>query len=274
MPRNQIKPLPFHARLRYPKERRTLWVTLGALGIVVLLASTVSFGGALLLVLIILWTTSMLVRVNHQRLVGNALRVGKRQFPELARQIAHAAQTLRSPPLQVFVLQEDQINAYSFGWNPPQAVVLTSGTVEALDEQEFRFLVGHEMGHITLGHTRIGTLVGGLLGAPSVPVLSDLLVPVFLWWNRAAEYSADRAGLVACGNLDKAVSALLKVMVGANLAARVEVDEIIAQSRELEKQMDAAAGQISETHPYLVHRVRELVDFWDTPECQALIAES
>jgi len=261
----------FHAQLRYPKERRTLWFTLGTLSLVVLLAGVVSFGGAVLLVLLVFWATNVLVRLNHRRHVGNALRIGKGQFPELAEQVSWAAKRLRPPPLQVFVYQEDRINAYSFGWDSPQAIVLTSGTIESLDKDEFRFVVGHEMGHIALGHTRLGSLVGGVMGAPHIPVLSTLLVPVFLWWSRSAEYSADRAGLVACGDLEKATSALLKLLVGSNLAEQVDAGEIIAQSQELSDQFDASMGEAMDSHPFLVHRVRELVDFWNTAECQALL---
>ena len=268
------KPLSFHTQLRYPKERRTLWFTLGALGLVVLLAGVVSFGGAALLVLLILWATNVLVRLNHRRHVGNALRIGKGQFPELAAQVAKAAERLRPPPLQAFVYQEDHINAYSFGWEAPQAIVLTSGTIESLDDDEFRFVVGHEMGHIALGHTRLASLVGGVLGAPHIPVLSTLLVPVFLWWSRSAEYSADRAGLVACGDMEKAVSALLKLLVGPILADQVDAGEIITQSQELSAQFDASLGEAMDSHPFLVHRVRELVDFWGTAECQALLGQT
>jgi Zn-dependent protease with chaperone function len=264
--------LSFHTRLRYPSERRTLWITFGALAFVVILAGLVSFGGAFLLLLLVLWATNVLVRLSHRRHVGNALRIGNNQFPELAEQIAKAAERLRPPPLQAFIYQEDRINAYSFGWDTPQAIVLTSGTIESLDMDEFRFVVGHEMGHIALGHTRLASLVGGVLGAPHIPVLSALLMPVFLWWSRSAEYSADRAGLVACADVEKAISALLKLLVGPVLADQVDAGEVIAQSQELSDQLDASVGEATESHPFLVHRVRELVNFWQTAECQALLS--
>ena len=42
-------------------------------------------------------------------------------------------------------------------------------------------------------------LVGGMAGIPSPFMASALLAMAFLWWNRACEFSADRAGLLACG---------------------------------------------------------------------------
>lgn len=260
----------FYNELRYPSEQRSLWLTLSILGLVMLLFSIFSFGTALLVVVLGLWSISFLVRINHSRHVGNALRVGKKQFPELAEQISQAAQIVRVPPVQVFVYQEDRINAYAFGWDVPQAIVLTSSAVESLENDELRFVIGHEMGHIALGHTRLSTLVGGLMGAPNIPILSSLILPIFLCWSRAAEYSADRAGLIACGDLNKSISALIKLLVGPKLAEKVMIDDLICQSQELNHKVDRI-GEAGVMHPYLVHRVHELRAFWNLPECKKLL---
>jgi len=71
--------------------------------------------------------------------------------------------------------------------------------------------------------------------------------------------------------MEKAVSALLKLLVGPILAEQVDAAAIIAQSQELSAQFDALMGEAMESHPFLVHRIRELVDFWSTSECQALL---
>ena len=271
MPSNPVSTQEFFHLLQFPQERKALVTTLGIFGLVVIIAGTYSLGGAFLLFLALFWAASFLVRVSHRRHIGNALRVSSRQFPELAGQSARAAQAVRVSPLQVFVYQSQTMNAYSFGWSPPQAVVLTSHLVESMDEDELRYVLGHEMGHIALGHTRLGTLVGGVLGAPRVPILSAFLVPIFLWWSRCAEYSADRAGAIACGKLDKSISALLKVMVGPALAAQVNVEEVLAQSHELDGKVDALAGEAGISHPFLVHRIRELARFWESEDGQRLL---
>ena len=263
----------FHALLRYPHERRTLYLTLLAVAGVITLVSMISLGAAFLLVAFAVFSASTLVRLNHRQHVGNALRIGARQFPELAAQAARAARAVRVPPVQVFIYQDDKINAYAFGWSDPQVIALTSELVEAMDADEFRFVVGHEMGHIALGHTKLSTLVGGVLGAPSIPFLSNLFVPAFNWWRRCAEYSADRAGLIACGNLEKAVSAQIKLMVGPRLAKQVDLEQIVAQSQELSGRLDAMAGEAGASHPFLVHRVCELARFWNTEACQEIISE-
>ena len=83
-----------------------------------------------------------------------------------------------------------------------------------MDADELRFIIGHEMGHVALGHTWLNSLVGGMAGIPSSSTSSAILTLAFLSWNRTCELSADRAGLLACGSLDKAVSSLIKLVAG------------------------------------------------------------
>ena len=67
------------------------------------------------------------------------------------------------------------------------------------------------LGHVALGHTWLNTLVGGIAGIPGSFLGGSDLDMAFLGWNRTCEYSADRAGLLACGSLEKAISALIKL---------------------------------------------------------------
>lgn len=259
------------ALLRNGNEYRSLLVAFFAMGVMIVFVGLISLGLAFFLIAFLFWTTLTVARINHRRHIGNAVRIGKRQFPALAEQTAISARKLQVSPVQVFVYQEDQINAYAFGWNDPYSIVLTSACVDAFDKDEFRFVIGHEMGHVILNHTRVNTLLGGVLGAPNIPFLSFIFAPFFMWWSRCAEYSADRAGLIACGDLEEAMSALVKLLVGTRLAHQVNLDEILNQSQELSGKMDALASEMGQSHPSMVHRLRELKKFWKSSEYQRLL---
>jgi len=69
-------------------------------------------------------------------------------------------------------------------------------------------------GHAALGHTWLNTLLGGMAGVPMPIGAAVLLTLAFRWWNRICEYSADRAGLLACGSLNSATRALVKLVSG------------------------------------------------------------
>src|SRR4030066_631930 len=97
----------------------------------------------------------------------------------------------------------------------PKAIVLYSSLFKIMDRDEIQFILGHEMGHVKLGHTWLNTLVGGLSGIPSSLGAAAIMELAFRWWNRACEHSADRAGVLACGKPNKAISALIKLETGS-----------------------------------------------------------
>lgn len=248
--------------LRHRQERRALAAAVAFTLFLLVLLGIVSLGVLLVLLPLVFWLTAALMRVEHRRHLGNAVRVSERQLPEIAQAAAQAAAMLQAPPFEVLVIESPVSNAYAFGWWPPQVVVVTSALVQMLTLEELQFVLGHEVGHIALGHTRVSSLLGGMLGAPGIPLLSFIGGVAFRWWSRLAEYSADRAGLVAVGDLTVAERALTKLMVGSQLASKVNVEEILTQAQDLDEGWAGDAGETAMDHPYLVRRLQALRAFW------------
>jgi Zn-dependent protease with chaperone function len=172
--------------------------------------------------------------------------------------------------VQVFVAPNDRLNAYTFGLSSPKVVVLHSALLPVMDADELRFVLGHELGHVRLGHTRLNSLVGGMAGIPSPFLASALLTMAFLWWNRACEYSADRAGLLACGKPHKAVSALVKLAAGPEARTQADLERALLY---IEAEDDQALSSLSETlttHPMMVRRIEELRRYATSSEYRRL----
>jgi Zn-dependent protease with chaperone function len=141
-----------------------------------------------------------------------------------------------------------------------------------MDEQELGFILGHEMGHVALGHTWLNTILGGMAGIPSPFGAAVILAFAFRWWNRACEFSADRAGLLACGSLQKGISALVKLTMGGQ---PLSTQAFTAAMARIDAEDDTLAGQLQElmaSHPMLIRRINALQAYAATPEYARLQA--
>jgi len=200
-------------------------------------------------------------RAHHRSLLERARQVTAQDTPGLAALVAESITRLQVAPVQVFVAPGDTLNAYTFGLSSPQVVVLHSALLQMLDEEELRFILGHELGHVRLGHTWLNSLVGGMAGIPSPFLASTLLAMAFLWWNRACEYSADRAGLLACGKPHKAISALVRLAAGAEARTQADLERAVQRIQAEEGDTLSAFSKIGEalaTHPMTIRRIEEL----------------
>ncbi len=240
---------------RYPNEQLIFGLTvLLVLGVIAFTAAATLCGSGLFVLGMLVFAYAA-NRVHHDDLIKRARRVSSQSTPGLARAVAAAAARLQPGPVQTYVAPGAQLNAYTFGLTDPKVVVMFAGLLRNLDEEETRFVVGHEMGHVRLGHTWLNSMIGGMAGIPSPFGAAVLLYFAFRWWNRACEFSADRAGLLACGRPDKAVSALVK-LTGALTPAEQQLALV-----RLDAEDDDPAnvlGELLSTHPMIVRRIDAL----------------
>jgi Zn-dependent protease with chaperone function len=223
---------------------------------------------------------SGLVNERAVRLVylGSAIRVDERQFPVLHRLLAEVAATLDAPALpELYVVADPVPNALTIGMDKP-LIVVTSGMVDLLDEEELRFVLGHEMGHVGSGHAVYQTLLQRLIllsGVLTAIPLGGLGVRAILAglmeWSRKAELSGDRAGLLAAQDPAVAFRTHMKLASGGHLE-HLDPTSFFAQGAEY-----AAAGDLrdsllklllieAQSHPFAVVRAGELRKWVDAGE--------
>lgn len=208
-------------------------------------------------------------QAHHNQIMRSATRVTAQSAPGLAQLAAECGQTLKSGPFELYVLPARQLNAYTFGISDPRVVVLYSPLMKIMDAAELRFIIGHELGHVVFNHTWINTLLGGMAGMPPSLGVAVIFTFAFRWWNRACEYSCDRAGLVACGSLEKATSALVKLVAG-DVDTQAELDYVL---QVLDAQDDSPASVLAETlqtHPLMIRRIEKLRSFAASAEYRQL----
>lgn len=255
---------------RYANETLILIGTLLLIVAALLLTSVPTLCLSPLFVLLMVLFAAQSNRAHHQQLMQQAYLVTPQSLPGLAEIVEQCRRRLRVGPVQTYVVRRRELNAYTFGLSDPNVIVLHSSLFDVMDADEMRFILGHELGHVALGHTWLNTLIGGMAGVPMPAGAALILVFVFRWWNRACEYSADRAGLIACGSLNKAISALVQLVVG-DINTQAELQRALAL---IEQQDDSFGNILSETlatHPMIVRRIEKLRQYAASAEYRQLM---
>jgi Zn-dependent protease with chaperone function len=86
------------------------------------------------------------------------------------------------------------------------------------------------------------------------------------------EYSADRAGMLACGRPQKAVSALIKLFA-SDARSSADLQRALALiEQEDDSPLNVLAESLS-THPMLVRRIKQVQEYAASSEYRRLQAE-
>jgi Zn-dependent protease with chaperone function len=258
-------------RYRVDNEQVVLVLTVLLVLAVIVLTSTVTFclSGVFILGMFVL--SAFMIRSHHRALMRSALPVNGAQTPELDRLARICSQKLQPGAVDIYLVKQNQLNAYTFGISEPKALVLYTPMVKVMGPGELAFVIGHEMGHVALGHTWLNTILGGMAGIPAPFGAAVLLYASFRWWNRMCEYSADRAGLLACGDLNLAISALVK-LVAPNVRSQQEFDRALAMIDAQDDNVSNVLAEVFQSHPMLIRRINKLREYARTAEYQRMQA--
>lgn len=212
---------------------------------------------------------------------ANAVRVSATQFSRVHRlhEAACVALDVRDvPPL--YVAQTPIVNAGAYGMQRP-FVLLNSGMLSLLDDEELQFVLGHEFGHILSGHVLYTTMTAILLqlanrNFPIVGLAARAILIALLEWYRKAELSSDRAGALAVQNPDSAMRTMLK-LAGGGRSGDTQLAEFLQQADEYRQGGDLAdqvfkvLNVLGTTHPFPVIRVAELRDWFEAGDYDRIL---
>lgn len=189
------------------------------------------------------------VEGNQKRrieLLSTSLKITKDITPSLYNLTISIQSNLQLTNINIeyYVYNDFEINAACFSLNNDSNLILmiSSGLINLLKEEELPFVIGHEIGHYLLGHLNY------------VPKVNDLRLNKYYQSN---EISADRFGLVSCGSIEHSLKAIVKTISG--LSDKFISDNLysfINQHNEID-----GNDILSTTHPTLPTRAKALVLF-------------
>jgi Zn-dependent protease with chaperone function len=209
--------------------------------------------------------------------IASNVRVTPAMFGRLHRALTWACQILDIEEPEMYVTVDPVPNAWTYGHTKP-FVVMTTGLIDMLDEEERLFVIGHELGHIKAGHV-LYTLIARniaaiveLIGQATFGIgalLGQGLAYALLEWYRKAELTGDRAGLLVVQDLEPGIRTFMKLSGGArSMYEDMNREEFFRQIRDYEDADRSDLNRaykilltVDRTHPYSILRAKEL-DAW------------
>ena len=247
----------------------------------------IAFGIAVAMNVFSYWNADKMVLRMH-----NAVQVDEKSAPEFYGMVADLAANAGLPMPKVYLIKQDQPNAFATGRNPQNAAVAaTTGLLDRLTPEEVAGVMAHELAHVqhrdTLTMTITATLAGaismlgnfalffgsgrgnnpfgfiGVLVAMIVAPFAAMLVQMAI--SRTREYSADRRGAEICGRPEWLASALAKIAqsAGRTVNEAAERNPATAHMFIINPLNGQRADKLFSTHPDTQNRIDALMAMTD-----------
>lgn len=224
------------------------------------------------------FSDKMVLKAYHGR------QISPSENPELYNIVNNLAQRAGLPMPKVYIIPEQQPNAFATGRNPENAAVAcTEGLLELMNKNELSGVLGHELGHIKHRDILISTIAATFAGAitnvsrvfgggrASVNTrrnnapLAVLLAPIAalimqMTISRKREFMADRAGAEFSGNPLYLRDALQKLESYSKSIPLNNTSKPETASMFIVNPFSGIAGlnRLFSTHPQTSERIREL----------------
>jgi heat shock protein HtpX len=219
----------------------------------------------------------------------NAQEVDESSAPQFYGMVRDLAQRAGLPMPRVYLIDEQQPNAFATGRNPEHAAVAaTTGILHLLSARELRGVMAHELSHVAHRDILISTISATMAGAisalanfamffggrsddgrpanPLAGIAVALLAPlaaslIQMAISRSREYEADRGGAEISGEPDALADALGKIQMYAEGRIPLGPAEMHPETAQMMILNPLSAGGIKglfSTHPPTEERIARL----------------
>jgi len=171
-----------------------------------------------------------------------AKEVREHEAPELYSIVRRLAQKAEIPMPRVYIMEQDQPNAFATGRNPHHAAVaVTTGIMRILSREELEGVIGHELAHVKHRDILISTIAATIAGA--ISYLAQMAQWAMIFGGRRNNEEG--------GN---PMAALVMMIVGPIAAMLIQM----AISRSREYAADSGGARIAGNPRHLANALKKL----------------
>ncbi|MBD2203805.1 M48 family metallopeptidase [Calothrix sp. FACHB-1219] len=204
-------------------------------------------------------------RLLRLQTLGNEFRVNSRNFPKLHNAFIETCKILDEPVPDLYLYRgTGHISTYAIGVEKP-LIGVNLETLEWLEEEELLFVFGHEIARIKgkyLTYQQLAVVMPFLKNVISSTTLgfgglAANGIEIALYnWIMMAKFTADRAGLLACQDIDIAIASLMKLggLPGEYLTPEV-IEDFTQQAREFNFQELEGLDQVTKIFSFMAYQI-------------------
>ncbi len=235
--------------------------------------------------------------------MSSKIHITEKQLPKIYIMVQSICNKIGIDMPELYLELNRQPNAYIYG-TEKFTLILHSGLLECLEDDEIYAVLAHECGHIACKHGLYHTIggmvlnggvlgleeIGGLLNRKGVlggmagniiTAIDSSLELAFYHWYRCSELSADRIAIICCGSEKPVIETMMRLAGGTtHIDSEIDRDLFISQAESYqqilsENKVNKALEFLltkDNTHPLLATRAFEANEFANSDEFKSALA--
>ncbi len=217
----------------------------------------------------------------------NSILATDKQYPRILEIGLLAARRLGARQIPSFYVELDRgYQSSTYGSEDAAFVNVGAFLPRFLNDEELLFVLGHEVGHLVsqhalwmtvsmflVGQQRQNLMAEGVMGFISNPLklIEGGVESIVTNWMRVADFTADRAALLAVGSFEKAKRAIFLLHLRSRRELdEMDIDEWVRQAEAQDQTMSKLSQMMTSSTPYLGVRLVELRNFAASPQYETL----
>lgn len=193
--------------------------------------------------------------------MSSKIHITDKQLPKIYNMVESICKKIGIDMPDLYLHLDRNVNAYTYG-TEKFTIIINSGLIECLEDDEIYAVLAHECGHIACKHGLYHTiggmiLSGGIIGLHEIAqhfdgkgiagtVIGNLISAIdsslelaFYHWYRCSELSADRVAVICCNSSKPVIETMMRLAGGTtHIDSEIDKDLFISQATEYQQSMN------------------------------------